>query len=166
MFSKLFKSLILTPPADAAIDELDRFRIPANARFLRSTAPMRPTYPYSRIIKRIEGRNAVMREIDGHPDLHQYLWFDAGSELPKECLWVIRGTAVFAHPETCIIFATASGTHDVSIRIPISSLSEYSDLTPETDIGSDTHVWVTSRLNVEQDRRLLAVAYAAAENAT
>jgi len=166
LFSKLFKSLILTPPADAGIDELDRFRIPANARFLQSTAPMRPTYPYSRIVKRIDGRNAVMREIDGHPDLHHYLWFDAGSDIPPACRWVIRGTAVFAHPDTSIIFGTASGTHDVSIRISRTSLSDFTELASETDIGSDTHVWVISRLSVERDRRLLAVAHSAAENAT
>ncbi|MBN1909967.1 MAG: hypothetical protein JW818_09525 [Pirellulales bacterium] len=162
MVRKLLDFLILKPPIDNDIDELDRFMIPGNKSLLLTRLPYAPTYPYSKIVERIDGKQAVMRRIDGHPDLADYLWSKAGIDIPPSCRWVIRATAALAHPETNIIFAITGGTHHVSIRLRRSDLAEYPDIALIDDDGSSKYVWVKSRLDSVEDRRLLALAHSAA----
>lgn len=169
MFRRLFKSLTLQPQIDDDIDEIARFRIPENAAFLTPTGAYAPTYPRSKSVRRYEGKHAIMRRIDGHPDIHDYLWERAGAEIPRECCWVIRATAAFANPETNIIFAAADGTHDVRMRLSdehASSFPEYDAALASDQFGFR---WVRSRLKTDDDRAMIAIAYADSkitENAT
>ena len=71
-----------------------------------------------------------------------------------------RTHAAFAHPKTKIIFAIAGGTHSIQIKIPVSELDAFPELQPpdhNTDLGSS--VWVSSRLNEAEDKRLLQIAF-------
>ncbi|HUG71448.1 MAG TPA: hypothetical protein VMM76_27130 [Pirellulaceae bacterium] len=158
MLRRLFKSLMLTPPVDDEIDEIARFQISENAAFLTPAGAYAPTYPRSKSVRRIEGKNAIMRRIDGHPDIHEYLWDRAGADIPRECCWVIRATATFANPETNIIFAASGGTHGIRIRMSEENASPFPGY---TDPSSD-HTgfrWLQSRLKLDDDRAMLAMAY-------
>lgn len=167
MFRRLIDPLMLPPPVSGPkfpapneadeIDEYRRFDIPANYGVLRRI-PGNPTYPYSKHIRRIEGRYAICRPIAGHPDLNHYLWFEAGKNVPLDCRWVVCGTASFADPDTNIIFARATGTHDFSVRVPRSVLPQFAELKWEVDHSMAESVWIHSRLRVDEDQRLLAIA--------
>jgi len=159
MLRRFFKSFILTPPVDDEIDEIARFQIPENAAFLTPTGAWAPTYPRSKSVRRYEGRYAIMRQIDGHPDLHDYLWDRAGAEVPRECCWVIRATAAFANPETNIIFAAAGGTHGVRIRMSDKHASSFPDYDTEPFSNHSGFLWIESRLRIDDDRAMLVMAY-------
>lgn len=159
MFRKLFNSLKLEPPRDEYPDELDRFRIPDNERYLARQTAFATTYHISRMCKEVQGRRAIMRPIDGHPDLHDYLWHRAGSGLPDSARWVIQGNASFAHPDTNVIFASSCGTHEIVVRVSRSHAAEFPDLMPESDDGTSEFVWLNSRLFKEEDCRLLAAGF-------
>jgi hypothetical protein len=159
VFRKFFDSLKLELPRDKDPDELDRFRIPDNERHLARQTTFAPTYHRSRSVKEIQGRRAIMRPMEGRPDLHDYLWNRAGSGLPDSARWVIQGNASFAHPGTNVIFASAGGTHGFVVRVSRSNASKFPDLMPECDDGANEFVWLNSRLNQEEDRRLLAAGF-------
>jgi hypothetical protein len=159
MLRRLFTSLILTPPVDDEIDEIARFQIPENAAFLTPAGAYAPTYPRSKSVRRIKGKYAIMRRIDGHPDIHDYLWDCAGAQIPRECCWVIRATAAFANPETNIIFAAANGTHSVRIRMSDEHASAFSGYDTEPFSGDSGVRWIHSRLRIDDDRAMLAMAY-------
>lgn len=163
MLGRLLKLLIPEPPPIKDVESIGEFKIPANDTILRQLHKFRPTYSYSDQIKEIRGRNAIMRQIDGHPDIHEYLWHSAGADLPLETRWIICANAAFAHPDTKVIFAIVRGTHSIHIKIPVAAIATFpeikrADQTPET--GSS--VWIASRLNEAEDKRLLQIAYDAA----
>ncbi|QDU44447.1 hypothetical protein Mal52_29290 [Symmachiella dynata] len=163
MLHRLLKSLIPDPLPIDEVESIGDFIIPANDTILRPLHKFCPTYSYSERIKEIRGRNAIMRQIDGHPDLHDYLWERAGEDLPCDARWIVRAQAALAHPDTKVIFAIASGTHSIQIKIPVADMATFpeikrADPTPET--GSS--VWIASRLNEAEDKRLLQIAYDAA----
>ncbi|MBA4016515.1 MAG: hypothetical protein C0483_04950 [Pirellula sp.] len=158
MFRRLVNSLMLSPPASDEIDHYRRFEIPANRDVLPRFSGY-PSYPYSQAVRRIEGRKAVMRPLLGHPDLHRYLWFEAGANIPSDCRWVVCGIASFAHPETNIIFAIATGSHELSVRVPQSELPQFAEMKSEVDNAIAESVWIKSRLRVDEDQRLLALAH-------
>lgn len=159
MLRRLLKSLMLDPPVDEEVNELARFQIPANAATLRPISPHAPTYPRSKSVLRYEGKSAIMRRLDGHPDLHHYLWEEAGAEIPRECCWVIQATAAFANPETNIIFATVGGTHDLRIRLSDEHALSFADYDATPISGHSGFRWVSSSLKIEDDRAMLAMAY-------
>lgn len=155
MLRRLLQSFVLSPKPDCIIDDLAVFRIPENERLLHPSLPYFPTYPYRESVERIEGKRAVMRPINGHPDLHQYFWFEAGDVIPKECRWVFRGNAALIHPTTMIVFALASGTHDITVRAPVSSMVDGLVVNANwTDPASSVR-WVQSPLNLDECRPLL-----------
>ncbi len=160
MLRRLFRSLILEPPVDDDVDEFGRFQIQENASIMTPAGAFASTYPRSNSIRRREGKYAIMRPIDGHPDLHDYLWERAGADIPRECCWVIRGMASFANPDTNIIFATAAGAHDVRIRLSREHAESFSacDVNPSTDDFGFR--WIHSQLRVDDDRAMLAMAFA------
>jgi hypothetical protein len=163
MFRRLFKLLILEPPKPDTVESIGDFEIPENDVILRQLHKFAPTYSYANQIREIRGRNAIMRQIDGHPDLHDYLWQRAGAGLPSDTRWIIRAHAAFAHPNSKIIFAIADGTHSIQIKIPAFELGAFPELQPShqaADIGSS--VWIASRLNEAEDKRLLQIAFNAA----
>lgn len=159
MLRRLLKSLTLKPPVDDEIDELARFQIPENAAILTSPGAYAPTYPLSKSVRRYEGKYAIMRRIDGHPDLHDYLWERAGADIPRECCWVIRATASFANPETNIIFATACGTHDVRFRLSNEHAASFPGYNTNAIEDRSGYCWICSRLQIEDDRAMLAMAF-------
>ena len=163
MLHRLLKSLIPDPLPIDEVESIGDFIIPANDTILCQLHKFRPTYSYSERIKEIRERNAIIRQIDGHPDLHDYLWERAGEDLPCDARWIVRAQAAFAYPDTKVIFAIASGTHSIQIKIPVADMATFpeikqADPTPETGAP----VWVKSRLNETEDKRLLQIAYDAA----
>ena len=159
MFLRLIESLLLAAPVTDEIDEYRRFEIPANRDVLPQFSGY-PTYPCSKAVRAVEGRKAVMRPMLGHSDLNHYLWFEAGANLPWDCRWVVSGIASFAHPDTNVIFAMATGTHDMRVRLPRCELPQFAALIWEADNSKADSVWIRSRLRVEEDQRLLVLAYA------
>ena len=164
MFGRMLRSLMLNPPVDDEIDEISRFRIPQNAAFLTPPGPFAPTYARSRSVQRTETRDgvqyAIMRRLDGHPDIHDYLWDRAGADIPRECCWVIRAKAAFANPQTNIIFAAARGTHGLRVRLSEEHAARFPDCELEPSSEQGGFRWVSSRLSLDQDRAMLALAYA------
>ena len=116
MFRRLLKALTLEPPFEEDIDKISRFLIPENSRLSTPRGAYSPAYARSQSAYKIEGKYGYSRQIDAHPDLHDYLWYRAGAEIPRECCWVIRATASFAHPDANIAFATTGGTHALLLR--------------------------------------------------
>jgi hypothetical protein len=159
MLHRLRKWLAIESEVEDQTDEIARFRIAENATLLAPANTYPPTYPRSKAIRRGDGKYVVMREIDGHPDLHDYLWDRAGAEIPRECCWIIRARAAFANPDTNIIFATSRGTHDLRIRISDRRLSTFQDYDTEPSGDDPGFRCVRSRLRMDDDRAFLAMAY-------
>lgn len=167
MFRRLFKSRTLEPPKRDDVDSTADFDIPENDIVLRQLHKFAPTYSYANRVKEIGGRFAIMHQIDGHPDLHEYLWQRAGADLPSDTRWIVRAHAAFAHPQTKIIFAIAGGTHSIQIKIPVSELDAFPELQlSEHNPTTGSSVWVQSRLNETEDKRLLQIALDAASSST
>lgn len=163
MFRRLFKSLILKPSVDDEVDEFARFRIPENEAILTPTGAFAPTYPLSKCVRSYEGKRVIFRRIDGHPDLHDYLWNRAGASIPRECCWVIQAKAAFANPDTNIIFAIADGTHKLQIRMSKKHVAAFSEYVSDTVDDAFNNCWIRSQLRTNDDRAMLAIAYADAK---
>jgi hypothetical protein len=150
---------VLTPP-EPETDAFPLFDIAENEAILRQLGKFGLTYAYSDQFEKVIGKRAIIRRIEGHPDLHHYLWNEAGRDLQLDLRWIVRGRAVFAHPNSRVIFAVAGGTHTIRIRLPASKLDEF----PEV-VGSDEElvdgdaVWVCPRLNEAANRRMLQAAF-------
>jgi len=144
MFRRLLKLLMLEPPATDRTELVAGFDIPDQ-------------------IQEIRGRYAIARRIEGHPDVHNYLWHRAGAELPADTRWIVRAHAAIAHPKTRIIFAIASGTHSIQIKIPAFELNAFPELQPaDCNREVNSFVWISSRLNEGEDKQLLQIAFVAA----
>ncbi len=164
VFRKLFRSFMLEPPSPVEDDEIDRFKIPENERFLALRGTLAPTYNhYSNGSKWVDGRYLYSRQIDGHPDCCHYLWYEAGADIPGEYQWVIRAWPAFAHPQTNIIFA-ATGSYGIIVRLHGSQLAEFPELTIGRSLDDEhsQYAWAASQWDLEEDRRLLALAFTAA----
>jgi hypothetical protein len=155
---QLLHSFMISPPQDRSSDDLAMFRIAENELLLRPSLPHLPTYPCSDSVERIEGKRAVMRQIEGHPDLHQFLWFQAGSTLPPECRWVFRGNAALIYPKTMIVFAVANGTHRITVRVPTTSNTGGLPVNLDWTDRDSSSIWVESPLELDVCRSLLADA--------
>jgi hypothetical protein len=160
MLSRFFKSLMLEPPKTEDGESIGAFGIPENDAILRQLNKSALTYSYDNQIKEIRGRVAIMRHIEGHPDLHEYLWQRAGADLPMNARWIVCGHATLVHPQTKIIFAIAQGTHSIRIKIPISELQAFPELLREVETDAlHSSAWVSSCLNENQDKQLLKIAF-------
>lgn len=158
MLRKLLQSLVLSPNPGCDVDDLAMFRIAENEWLLHPSIPYFPTYHYQEIVQRVEGKRAIERPITGHPDLHHFFWFEAGNAIPDECRWVFRGNASFIHPETKIVFAIATGTHDISIRVPTGSSVLGLPICSNWTAPNSKIRWVQPPLQLDVCQQLLAEA--------
>ena len=161
MFGWLIKSLTLQPPKVDSAESIRDFNIAENQAILRQLHKSFPTYSYANRIKEMRGRNAIMRPINGHPDLHEYLWRTVGSDLPLAARWVVCANAAFVHPKSKIIFAMAGGgSMGIQIRICTTELERFPGLLKSAVQAPNAQsVWVLSRFNVSEDRQLLQIAF-------
>jgi len=56
--------------------------------------------------------------LGAHPDLVARLWKELPSRLPADCRVVFYGAPALMHPETCVVFGFAGGTHTYALRLP------------------------------------------------
>ncbi|NLS97332.1 MAG: hypothetical protein GXX96_34775 [Planctomycetaceae bacterium] len=159
MFGFLRKLFVLDP-VKPEVDAYRLFDIPENDVILRHIGRFGSTYAYSDRIEKVTGRQAILRRIEGHPDLHYYLWSEAGRELPMDSRWIVRNRAVFAHPDSKVIFAVAGGTHTIRIRLPALKVDELpGPFERDEDLIDGDAVWVRPRLNEETNRQMLQMAF-------
>ena len=151
---------MLTPPEPDKADMFQHFNISANETILRQLDRTAPTYAYANCVAEVRGHQAIMRPSVGHPDVNHFLWLEAGEDLPEDSRWVVRGSAALAHPETKIIFALPDTTLSIRVRLPVSTLDECPNITrPDRQVPEDGAVWVSSRLNKDEGKRLLQIAF-------
>ncbi len=159
VLAKFLKSMILTPSNETVEDDLAAFRIPENEALLRPRFPIAATYSYSATAAR-------HRPVDGHPDMNQYFWFEAGLTIPSECRWIFRGNASFIHVSSKIVFAFPSGTHTISIRLPLTAVSDDMSHICELNADGNSVIWIDKTISLEDDKRLLHLAFECAERKT
>ena len=159
MLAKLLKLMILTPSSESDEDDLAAFRIPENEALLRPRFPIAATYSYSDVASK-------NRPVGGHPDMNQYFWFEAGQTIPSACRWIFRGNAAFVHVASKIVFAFPSGTHTISIRLPLSAMSD--DMSPIRELNAERSsvIWIDKGISLEDDKRLFQLAFECAERKT
>ena len=147
------------PSNESDEDDLLAFRIRENEALLRPRFPIAATYSYSDTASR-------HRPVGGRPDMNQYFWFEAGLTIPSACRWVFRGNAAFVHVATKIVFAFPSGTHTISIRLPLFAVSDGMSPICELNADGNSVIWIDKTISLEEDKRLLHLAFECAERKT
>jgi hypothetical protein len=139
MFSRLFDWFGLPPPRQDPTRDLGTFDIPENRDILHGRNPVFGWTgdPYT--------RSGVLPS-DTHPDMIEYLWEKCAADLPSKSRWMVAGMAVLVHPDSKIIFASCSGTHSVTFRMP-------------KDLVTKDITWVYSNLELKEDVPRARVAF-------